>query len=671
MPPPAPPSTRAAECAALVAVAGIGPRSGVTTITLALARTWPARGVIVVEAAPSGGQLAQLIGADPYQGVASLARTARTGTSTQAGSRAGEWTGHLQVLPGGVGLLAAPPGASPARDVFTAALLTGLDRAADARAASADHHSPVVLADCGAPEPGSPTATILAAADACLIVVDTDRHDPAHARARILALTDLCRRRAVLLLGTGSPRQYATALALPVLASLPIAPGAASALGEGTRRRYRRDRLLTAARTVADTVQAHLHPPAPASSTSPASEPTPPAPPPRPARRPATEPAIYQIEPPTGTPSAPNQAPATPPPHHPSTSGPDTGHSPRAPRPAVPEPIVGPLRAPAGPEPDPEPGHRTIHPATVPDPVAADPKPPGPTVPLTPRLKEPGPGAGSPGAVLSVQVFGPLRVWWQPGTGSGQPGRVEITRSLRRRERDLLIVLAVHPHGAARDALIAALWPEQTLARPTNALNTVASRLRAAITTATEEAVTEILDHDTGRYRLRPDIWEVDYQRFDTAVAALRATTAASADREHACRAILAAADGVLGEDFTGDWIAPIREHARRDRLKAVGKLAAMLVQTDPDQTLALLETALINDPTNEPIYQDILRLHARLGERTAINPTLALLKRRLETIGDLPTQTTLDIATHLRNQHRNKPGTGPDETPTTNPSRK
>uniref|UniRef100_UPI002456C199 AfsR/SARP family transcriptional regulator n=1 Tax=Nocardia wallacei TaxID=480035 RepID=UPI002456C199 len=278
-----------------------------------------------------------------------------------------------------------------------------------------------------------------------------------------------------------------------------------------------------------------------------------------------------------------------------------------------------------------------------------------------PALAEPVVVPGSPTPALSVQVFGRLRVLWTTGPGA-EP--IDIDRYLRPRERQLLTALAVNPHGATRAALIDAIWGDQCPKRPANALSTLLSRLRTAITTATGGTITHVLDGDKIRYRLDPDLWRVDYHDFDAAVTALHTATT-DHDRERACRAILDAAGGVLGEDVTADWITPIREAARRDRLKALGKLAATLVDTDPDQTLALLETALIADPCNEPIYQDILRLHARLGERTAIDPTLSLLRRRLEHIGDIPTQKTLDIAQALRNQQHRQSSiyTAPDTT--------
>lgn len=614
----------------LIAVAGLAPGTGVTTTALALARTWPGpEPAVLVEADPAGGQLAELVGGDPYRGLASVSRAAHFGAGPVRLAQ------HLQALPGGVGFLAAPPGPDPLRTAWVTMLLTGRrhDRRLDELAAWRELGA-TVIADCGIPDPA--LLPLLAGADACLVLVHADFVDPYRTGGQVLEVAGHARRPGVLLLGADTDSATATALRVPVLASVPYTRRAATALLHRTWLPQRRNRLLHAARAIASTVDSQLRPPpVPGTNARPANLPSPRHT--RVSRRRATGPAVYRIDLPATTPP-----PVDPTRREPSPAPRRTDLTPPA---TVSQPPVEPWESSSPAEPE----------IVSSAPLAPAPETGSAAVLSVSRVSE----EGVP--VLSVAVFGPLRVWWRPGP---EAVPVEITRSLRRRERDLLIVLAVHPHGATRDNLIEALWDEHRQPRrPTNALNTVVSRLRAAVTTATADTITEILDNDTYRYRLAPDLWEVDYHAFDTAVIELRTATTRS-ERERACRAVLGAADGVLAEDFAGDWIAPVREQARRDRLKAVGKLAAMLVDTDPDQTLALLETALLIDPTNEPVYQDILRLHARLGERTAINPTLALLKRRLETIGDLPTQNTLNIAKALRDH--NIPG--PD---TTRPPRK
>ncbi|WP_280262542.1 winged helix-turn-helix domain-containing protein [Nocardia wallacei] len=662
----------------LIAVAGLGPRTGVTTTTVALARAWPGpEPAVVVEADPRGGQLAQLAGTDPYLGLASVAHAAHTGAGRV------RLADHLRFLPGGVGFLAAPPGPDPARTTWVTTLLTGRhhDRRLTDLAAWNDLGA-TVFADCGAPGPGSTLAPLLAAADACLIVVDADRADPAPTGPRIRELADRSRHPGVLVIGADPGSEYASALQVPVLAGLPREHHSAATLLYLSRPRPRRNPLLLAARAVAAAIEAQLRPPPPAPShTDRGNLPT------RiPGRRASVRPRVYRLELPAAPPPEPSRTVPTPdpaqrpPPRGQANDTPQrrrsaastdpadmhgTGSGDSASRhePETDKPVTTSRQRPAAPR-DPAglPGRGTALPVPLgaQSPVSGTDR----TVPGTTDSdigsggKDSAVGASEPESavptapvpVLSVKVFGPLTVLWRPRS---EAAPVEITRSLRPRERELLTLLAVHPAGATRDAMIEALWPDHTSPRPGNTLNTVVSRLRKALNTAVADIGTDIefIENDSFRFRLTPGLWDVDYVVFDQAVTVLRTTTSV-ADRERACRTILDTADGILGEELTADWIVPIREHARRDRLRALGKLASMLVGTDPDQTLALLETALVIDPTNEPIYQDILRLYARLGERTVINPTIALLKRRLESIGDIPTQQTLDIARTLRDHH-------------------
>lgn len=68
--------------------------------------------------------------------------------------------------------------------------------------------------------------------------------------------------------------------------------------------------------------------------------------------------------------------------------------------------------------------------------------------------------------------------------GSGS-GRVDLTARLSPRMLDLLVFLALHPHGIRRDAIVAALWPETGRRRPANNLSALITRLRAAVAAAT------------------------------------------------------------------------------------------------------------------------------------------------------------------------------------------
>ncbi|MGW4365483.1 hypothetical protein ACWEKT_07540 [Nocardia takedensis] len=628
-----PAGRRRASATPVIAVAGVGPRTGVTTTALALAQSWPTPNTasLVVEADERGGQLAALVGADPYLGLASLARS--LDPAAPAAVAPERLVGHVQYLPGGVAVLAAPPVRDPARARTAAALLAGPGPVRGLGAA--------VFADCGVPEPGSVLAPVLAAADVCLVVVHVERTDPDHAARRVRRLTARSPRRGVVLLGADPRGVYARALGVPVVGRLPLAKAAAESLPHGTGPPRRRRALLPAARVLAVGLHEQLHPPPP-TPKPPAPVPVerrrvrPPAP--RTGRNPVV-PSVYRIDPPS--------------------PGPSPRPCPR-PRSAPPPPRVAATRpAPAAPTPTPTPapdtgaaGHQdgvqaAEQRAPVPDPVPARPTPPAPTstpapapVPTPTPVPAPVP---APVPVLVIRVFGATRITWR---ASGAGPAVDITGRLQPRSRALLAVLALHPHGMTREALIEALWGEKPPERPGATLSKDLNRLRRTLATVTEGHLRDPLADDTVHIRLARDGLTADYREFEAAVVARRHAGTEPA-RAAAYRAITDLAASALATDLDQDWVEPLREAARREYLNALSWLAAHA--TDPYDTLALLETAIENDAHNETLWREVLRLHARLGAHDALTRTYTALTDKLAEIGEKPAPGTRRLFEQLR----------------------
>ena len=266
--------------------------------------------------------------------------------------------------------------------------------------------------------------------------------------------------------------------------------------------------------------------------------------------------------------------------------------------------------------------------------------------------------AGAAPAPITITVLGGLRVHWnpEPGTSTTAPDtghqEREITGALQPKTKELLVLLALHPEGTTRETLVSALWGQDPPARPTNALHTALSRMRHALATATDGAVTEIASVANGRYQLDPGKVRVDYWRFADAVDARRAAATDHA-RVDAYRQVVNSYGGALAEGMGCEWIEPAREAIRRDAIDAVAALARALVEDDPQQTLDLLEIARAFDPHNEALYRDIMRLQERLGQPDAIPRTLTLLTTRLAEINERPSEHALALATRLRQHHQ------------------
>ncbi|WP_434450161.1 BTAD domain-containing putative transcriptional regulator [Lentzea sp. E54] len=282
--------------------------------------------------------------------------------------------------------------------------------------------------------------------------------------------------------------------------------------------------------------------------------------------------------------------------------------------------------------------------AVTDEPVSAN----TPTTSAPPHRNADGERGASP-ALITVTVLGSLRVHWHPElTGSGAK---EITGKLQPRSQELLVLLALHPDGATRDTLVSALWGQDLPARPTNALHTALARLRHALAVATDGAVSDIVVADNGRYQLDPSHVHCDYWRFERAVAARR-NASTDQTRVNAYRDVVNSYGGPLAEAMSTEWIEPVREAIRRDAVDAVAALARALVETDPQQTLDLLEVARAFDPHNELLYRDIMRLQERLGQLDAIPRTLTLLTTRLAEVDATPTAQARALADQLRQRH-------------------
>ncbi|UGT59885.1 AfsR/SARP family transcriptional regulator [Nocardia asteroides] len=583
----------------LIAVAGLSPRAGTTTTTLALAHTWPGpQTALIVEADPAGGQLAEMTGGDPQLGLASLAHRTRPGQRVTPDLLAQ----HVQFLPGGEALLASPTRHDPTRAVPAAELLT--DPEVDWRGLGA-----TVLADCGVPEPDSDPHPVIDAADACLFVMRAEHIDPGLAIARIHALARHGSLRGVVLIG--GTRDYATALGVPVVGTLPATRTGARALLTGRRVR-RAAQLLPSAGLIATAVELQLRT---------ARHPARPAPPPAPydahhdypSRRDDTGPRVYPIDP-------------LPPPR-PAASEPVEKELPvLSAEPSAPHGVLADRAEDAG-----QLGEDVGQLGE--DDLAAPPEFPPASVP---------PEADSP--ALSIVVFGATRVFWRaPEAGEA----VEVTSQLQPRSRELVALLALHPDGLSRSRLIDLIWGGHSPERSA-ALSNALSRLRASITTATGGQITGILTHDRLHCRLSAAAVSVDYWEFLVAVAARRRSSG-DTDRSAACRTITAIATSDLAADLTGSWIEPLRESARRDAHNALDWLATHDAEDDPRTTLGLLEMTAEADPYNETVWRDILRQHARLGEYAALARTYTLMTRKLGEIGETPSRKTRELLEHLR----------------------
>ncbi|MBA9003044.1 BTAD domain-containing putative transcriptional regulator [Thermomonospora cellulosilytica] len=270
-------------------------------------------------------------------------------------------------------------------------------------------------------------------------------------------------------------------------------------------------------------------------------------------------------------------------------------------------------------------------PAPIPAPRAAEPTPSTPATPGPAQTDE---------HPVKLHVLGPVRL---------EAASVPINTGLRRSARELLAYLALHPNGATREQVTAALWPDRDPETTPMALHTAINNIRKVLRQAIGLREPMFVIHASARYRLDPHLIDVDLWRLETTLAEAR-QAADDTDRIHALQPVATLYTADFATDLTHDWAEAHREHLRRTAIDALAHLAG-LTQTDhPDQALAILEQALNHDPYSEPLYQSVMRLQAQLGRSDAVRRTYQLLATRLAALDAEPDDQThqlLDALLH------------------------
>lgn len=201
----------------VIAVCSVKGSPGVTTLSVALAARWPTPyRPVVVECDPSGGSLAARFGLTAAPGLVSLTAAARQNRDLML-----LWA-HTQMLPGGLPVVVAPPGADYARAALTTLLDTRRTSMSVLRGATTQRSGTVVIADCGRLDAVSPAMSIARDADRVLLLARSRADELSHLAAG-LSMVDLWSMRpGLVLVGPGYPAdEVSRELGIPVLAQIP------------------------------------------------------------------------------------------------------------------------------------------------------------------------------------------------------------------------------------------------------------------------------------------------------------------------------------------------------------------------------------------------------------------------------------------------------------------
>jgi hypothetical protein len=208
-----------------------------------------------VECDPSGGDVATRFSLASSPGLVSLAAAAR-----RRADPALLWQ-HTQTLPGGLPVVAAPPGADQTRGALEALVSDGSSDVGvlhDMAIAA----GVVVIADCGRVDPLSPVVPLVRSADAMVLISRAHADSLAHLVTRLATVGRWSRRPALVLAGPGYPDHVVEReLGVPVMARIPEdRRGAAALSGRLAGRGPSRSRLGRTAARIAATLAAEQPP---------------------------------------------------------------------------------------------------------------------------------------------------------------------------------------------------------------------------------------------------------------------------------------------------------------------------------------------------------------------------------------------------------------------------
>lgn len=239
--------------------------------------------------------------------------------------------------------------------------------------------------------------------------------------------------------------------------------------------------------------------------------------------------------------------------------------------------------------------------------------------------------------VVRLQVLGGVRLVAKTGP---------ITTNVRRDSYLLLALLAAHPGGRTLEEIAHALYPTGVDAVAAKKRSrTATTSLRGLLREATDHEHDMFIGYDSTRYRLDPELFDVDLWRMLTALE-----TATRADDDARALTALQHASDAYGGDFAAGydrtWITDLAGVYRHQILSALSRIAEITETDRPDAAVAALERALVHDPVNEELYQRLMRIHGRHGHLDAVQRTLHLCEEHLAALGDAePSETTRRVA--------------------------
>ena len=183
------------------------------------------------------------------------------------------------------------------------------------------------------------------------------------------------------------------------------------------------------------------------------------------------------------------------------------------------------------------------------------------------------------------------------------------------RPRELLVHLLMHPEGRTKEQVGLAFWPDASTAQLRNNFHVTLHRLRKAL--GNPDWI--VLTND--RYRVDPAVLEeFDAVQFEREVVGARRALAHSEARsvDRLEQALARYRGDLLDGEPMGDWHAEFRDRLQRLYVDALMELGARHSREERHARAAdAYRRVLARDDLNEHAVLELMRSHARLGERS------------------------------------------------------
>ena len=198
---------------------------------------------------------------------------------------------------------------------------------------------------------------------------------------------------------------------------------------------------------------------------------------------------------------------------------------------------------------------------------------------------------------------------------------------MRRKGREILAFLALHPGGATIETLLAALFPDDDPESAVVRLRRDIYNVRDVLRRATRMTDAKFIAFGAERYQLNADLIDADVWSSGAGTSKSFALLAPHAMivLTHCDESWRLSADSSL-RTAPYEWIdLGLRENYVRRVVDAAQQLSELLEQSgDVDGALEAAETALAADRDAEELYRRVMVLQLALGRTDAAKRTLA-----------------------------------------------